>query len=41
LNIHDWFGIRQTEAESAIEITKQKHAQSFEAIYVLWKNKVL
>jgi hypothetical protein len=41
LNIHDWFGIRQTEAERAIEVMKQKHAQSFEAIYVLWKDKVL
>ena len=41
LNIHDLFGIRQTEAESAIELMKQKHAQSFEAIYVLWKDKVL
>jgi hypothetical protein len=41
LNIHDWFGIRQTEAESAIALMKQKHAQSFEAIHVLWKDKVL
>jgi hypothetical protein len=41
LNIHDRFGIRQTEAESAIQLMKQKHAQSFEAIYVLWKDKVL
>jgi hypothetical protein len=41
LNIHDWFGIRQTVAESAIERMKQMHAQSFDAIYVLWKDKVL
>jgi hypothetical protein len=41
LNMHDWFGVRQTEAESAIGLMKQKHAQSFEAIYVLWKHKVL
>jgi hypothetical protein len=41
LNLYDWFGIRQTEAKSAIELMKQKHAQSFEAIYVLWKDKVL
>jgi hypothetical protein len=41
LNINDWFGIRQTEAESAIERVKRKHAQSFDAIYVLWKDKLL
>jgi hypothetical protein len=41
LNINDWFGIRQAESESAIDRVKLKHAQSFDAIYVLWKDKVL
>jgi hypothetical protein len=41
LNIQDWFGIRQREAESAIELIKQEHAGSFETIYVLWKDKLL
>lgn len=41
LNIHDWFGIRQGEAEHAIKEVKRKHAKSFDDIFVLWKDKVL
>jgi hypothetical protein len=41
LNIHDWFGIRQSEAEHAIKGAKQKDAASFREIFVLWKDKML
>jgi hypothetical protein len=37
----DFFGARQAETEQAIKAVKQKHARSFEAVYVLWKDKVL
>jgi hypothetical protein len=41
LNIVDFFGNQQVEIEREIAAIKRKHAASFDAIYVLWKDKVL
>jgi hypothetical protein len=42
LNIIDFFGSQQGgDIEQAIDVIKQKHAAVFEAISVLWKDKVL
>jgi hypothetical protein len=40
LNINE-YGIRQVETEAAIANVKQRHAASFESIFVLWKDKLL
>jgi hypothetical protein len=40
LNISD-FGIRQTQTEEAIKGIKERHAASFDDIFVLWKDKLL
>jgi hypothetical protein len=39
LNISE-FGIRQRETEEVIANTKARYAQAFEAIFVLWKDKL-
>jgi hypothetical protein len=39
LNINE-YGIRQAETEAAIAEVKQRHAGSFAALYVLWKDKL-
>ena len=40
LNINDG-GIRQREIEQAITTIKQRHAQSFDGLFVIWKDKLL
>jgi hypothetical protein len=40
LNINE-YGIRQVETEAAIAAVKQRHAASFDSIFVLWKDKLL
>ena len=40
LNIGEW-GIRQAETELYIAQIKQKHANSFAGIFVIWKDKLL
>ena len=39
ININEW-GIRQVETEKAIEAIKAEFVASFEAISVLWKEKL-
>jgi hypothetical protein len=40
LNIPEW-GIRQVEIERAIAEIKQRYANSFDQLFVLWKDKLL
>jgi hypothetical protein len=40
LNINDG-GIRQRETEQAIDAIKQRHAQAFGGLFVIWKDKLL
>jgi hypothetical protein len=40
LNINDW-GIRQAETERAIAEIKQRRAESFDQLFVIWKDKLL
>jgi hypothetical protein len=40
LNISEW-GIRQAESEIVIEQTKHRYADSFDQLFVLWKDKLL
>jgi hypothetical protein len=40
LNISEW-GIRQAEIELAIAAIKQRYAPSFDALFVIWKDKLL
>jgi hypothetical protein len=35
------YGIRQRETERAIAAIKQRHAQSFDGLFVIWKDKLL
>lgn len=39
LNLND-YGIRQQQTELVIAQVKQKHANAFDALFVLWKDKV-
>ena len=39
LNLND-YGIRQTQTELIIAQVKQKHASAFDALFVLWKDKL-
>jgi hypothetical protein len=41
LNMADFFGSQQVVNERAIRLVKQKHAGSFDDIFVLWKDKML
>jgi hypothetical protein len=40
LNINEW-GIRQAERERALAEIKERHAESFGRLFVLWKDKLL
>jgi hypothetical protein len=40
LNINE-YGIQQIETEAAIAAVKQRHAASFDKVFVLWKDKLL
>jgi hypothetical protein len=40
MNINEW-GIRQAEIERAIAEIKQRYANSFDQLFVLWKDKLL
>jgi prophage maintenance system killer protein len=39
LNLND-YGIRQQQTELVIAQVKQQHANAFDALFVLWKDKV-
>jgi hypothetical protein len=40
LNINDG-GIRQHETERAVAAIKERYAQSFDGLFVIWKDKIL
>ena len=40
LNMSEW-GIRQAETELAIAQIKQQNAESFDQLFVIWKDKLL
>ena len=37
----DEYGIRQQKAEQAIAEIKRRHADAFDGLFVLWKDKIL